>query len=67
MLYKLHDKNLQNVKLTDLDALFLPLQENHHLPPFFGIFSFMMLSTAAWSRAHTQPKQAQYNTIKKHN
>lgn len=33
-------------KFTALLALFLPRQENHHLPPFLGIFSFMMFSTA---------------------
>lgn len=32
---------------TDLVLLFLPRQENHHLPPFLGIFSFMMFSTEA--------------------
>lgn len=39
--------------LTDLESLFLLLHENHHRPPFFGIFSFMMFSTEAWRQACT--------------
>lgn len=52
-------------QITDLALLFLPRQENHHLPPFLGIFSFMMFSTAAWSRAQTTPKQPKHGTVKK--
>lgn len=33
---------------TDLMSVFLLPQENHHRPPFFGIFSFIMFSTEAW-------------------
>lgn len=35
---------------TDLELLFLPRHENHHRPPFLGIFSFIMFSNAAWSK-----------------
>lgn len=48
--------------------LFLPRQENHHLPPFLGIFSFMMFSTAAWSHKKNHTTTTQHhkkNTPKK--
>lgn len=34
-------------KLTSLIVVFLPLHENHHLPPFLGILSLMIDSTVA--------------------
>lgn len=62
------ESNDPNIKctgeITDLLLLFLPRQENHHLPPFLGIFSFMMLSTAAWSRAQSTPKPPQHKKEK---
>lgn len=33
--------------LTSLIVVFLPLHENHHLPPFLGILSLMIDSTVA--------------------
>lgn len=48
-------------KRTDF-TLFLPLQENHHLPPFLGIFSFMMFSNVAWGGVRTaQTSMTQYH------
>lgn len=61
-----NDPNIEGTgEITDLLLLFLPRQENHHLPPFLGIFSFMMLSTAAWSRAQSTPKPPQDKKGKK--
>ena len=34
-------------RLTSLIVVFLPLHENHHLPPFLGILSLMIDSTVA--------------------
>lgn len=49
-----HELRLKSVKrlskFTDLLLLFRPRQENHHLPPFLGIFSFTIFSTVAWGR-----------------
>lgn len=50
-------------KFTDLLLLFLPRQ-NHHLPPFLGIFSFMIFSTAAWGREQNRAQKTQHNTVK---
>lgn len=50
--------------LTDLESLFLLLHENHQRPPFLGIFSFMMLSTDAWTQACTYNSKLTENVTK---